>query len=249
MKKVKTLSAWFRSNLGVQRNRFNEAHFATYTKSIGSLLLAWNDLHETLGTLFFMAMGMPQFERTRALWNETRNDMGKRQLLRAAINNLPASEIRKRSNIVVEIEWILDTANKLGGYRDDSAQTPLAQLLATPGVRTIVPHTRFANPRALRMAKDKDLLVEYRYARERILVLRDYAIANGNCALHCCLLVMPLSAALFDVGCADAFTADDSLFKFQPDWFRSSRQRDKRFPVYAASDVSPVPIGPSDAHI
>jgi hypothetical protein len=32
------------------------------------------------------------------------------------------------------------------------------------------------------------------------------------------------------------------IFKFQPDWFRSGRQRDNRFPVQPAGDVSPVPI-------
>jgi hypothetical protein len=177
---------------GVQRNRFNELHFAPYARSIGSLLLAWNDLHESLSTLFVMAMGLHQFARSFALWHETRNDVGKRRLLRAAINNLPTSEIGSRTTVVKDIAWILKIAGELEGFRDDSAHTPvcytwsnsptLVQLLANPnidlGVRNVIPHTRFANPRALRLAKNKqDMLVEYRYARERILVLRDYAIA------------------------------------------------------------------------
>jgi hypothetical protein len=61
--KRKTLSAWFRSNRTAPPvgPRYTEAHFEPYAKAIGSLLLAWNDLHEQLSRLFIMAMGIEQF--------------------------------------------------------------------------------------------------------------------------------------------------------------------------------------------
>jgi hypothetical protein len=207
MKKDKTLSTWFKKNgKFFARHRFTEPHFDAHTKSIGSLLLAWNDFHERLSTLFAQAMGVPQFARSFAIWHKTRNDAGKRQLLRSAITNLPESEmgvrIRRadgtlrggRPQLVKEITWILEVADKLEGFRDDSAHTPLnyaylgdvlslADVMTTPnifdpGEQAVTPHTGFANPRALRLLNsEQDLLAKHRYGRSRILILRDYVIA------------------------------------------------------------------------
>jgi hypothetical protein len=214
-KKRKSLSKWFRQyGKFFAHHRFTEPHFDAHAKAIGSLLLAWNDLHERLSNLFVSAMGVRQFARSFAVWHQTRNDYGKRQLLRAAIENLPESEmgtpIKKpdgsfmrnadgsfkgaRPQLADEIIWILDAANKLEGWRDDSAHTPLryaslggllsfVELVASPNLselkrQVVVPQTGFANPRALKIQKSKrDILVEARYARERILILRDYAVA------------------------------------------------------------------------
>jgi len=211
MKNPKTLSAWFK-RAGIHtipRPRYTESHFDRHTKSIGSLLLAWNDLHERLSTLFVNAMGgnPAHFARSFALWHQTRTDYNKRQLLRAAVSNIPASEMQPRivradgsrsgarPKLVEEIIWILDNAKKLEDWRDDSAHTPLRytyvgdvlsfEALLNDGSfvssnelkqQIVVTQTGFANPRALRNSK-KNILIEARYARERILVLRDYALA------------------------------------------------------------------------
>jgi hypothetical protein len=213
MKKPNNLSAWFkRYGAPFARHRFTESHFDAHTKVIGSLLLAWNDLHERLSTLFVNVMGIRQFARSFAVWHITRNDYGKRQILRAALNNLPESEmgtpikepngtLRRnadgsimgvRPKLIEEITWILDAADKLEGFRDDSVHTPLryasigdlltlAELITHPSPsdlskRTVVVNIGFGNPKALRLNK-RDLLAESRYARNRILILRDYAIA------------------------------------------------------------------------
>jgi hypothetical protein len=214
MKRGKTLSTWFRQNgKFFARHRFTELHFEAHAKTIGSLLLAWNDFHERLSTLFVNAMGVHQFARSFAIWHVTRSDLGKRQLLRSAITNLPGSEMGVRirhpdgsltggrPQLVKEITWILDAADKLEGFRDDSAHTPLnyaylgdvlslADLLITPNLfdpreRAVTAHTGFANPRALRLLSSKrDLLVERRYGRDRILILRDYTIAIEHAWLN-----------------------------------------------------------------
>ena len=197
MKRAKSLSHWFKRTEvpATERPRFTEPHFERHTKSIGSLLLAWNDLHERLSTLFAMAMGLNQFDRSFAIWHETRSDVNKRRLLRASITKLPAEEIGQRNKLIEEVTWILDVADKLEGSRDDSAHTPLfyntSNILALndlftyehilsdlPGDAGVFPQIGFANPRAIRIYKNnKNMRVEQRYARERILVLRDYAIA------------------------------------------------------------------------
>jgi hypothetical protein len=87
MKKKKSLSAWFRqrsSLLSVTRHRFTEKHFDAHVKAIGSLLLAWHDLHERLCSLFVMSMGVAQFARTYAIWHETNRDYAKRKAAEVA---------------------------------------------------------------------------------------------------------------------------------------------------------------------
>ncbi len=206
MKGPKNLSAWFRQSGAhlIPRPRFTEPHFDSYAKSIGALLLAWNDLHEHLSTLFVMALGSSHWKRSLSIWHAIRGDYGKRQLLRSALANSPdpgpriahpdGSITGARPKLVEEITWILDSANKLEDWRDNSAHTPLkdtyvgdilnsADILSVHDIlllqkQVVVPQTGFANPRALKIEKnERDLLVESRYARDRILMLRDYAIA------------------------------------------------------------------------
>jgi hypothetical protein len=60
MKKSKTLTAWFNQSGAFKwanRPRFTETVFQSYLRSIGQLLLAWNDLHERLSMLSVAAMG------------------------------------------------------------------------------------------------------------------------------------------------------------------------------------------------
>jgi hypothetical protein len=198
MKKAKSLSAWFRrtgAHKWAARPRFSEVHFEPYTKAIGQLLLAWNDLHEKLATLFVSAMGGGFVNRPLAVWHKTRMDSAKRELLRAAIAHLTDREIGNRPKLVDEITWILDNAKKLEDLRDDSAHGPLSvgyvslsflefdDILSNTGLLDrfkpfVGPNTILQNPRALSMQKRAaDLLRDFKYARERVLILRDYAIA------------------------------------------------------------------------
>jgi hypothetical protein len=185
MKRRKTLEGWFKRSGAFRwanRPRFTEPVFQSYVRSIGQLLLAWNDLHERLATLFVAAMGAGWVDRYLAVWHEVRSDKTKREMLQVAIARLPDSEKAGREKIVAEITWILDHAKPLEGLRDDAAHTPLRYLFAglTTDIRNafISPSTSFQNPRAIRLEqKGKSLLTEYQYARERLVVLRDYAIA------------------------------------------------------------------------
>jgi hypothetical protein len=185
MKRPKTLTGWFRDSGAFRwahHPRFTEPVFQSYATAAGQLLLAWNDLHERLSILFVTSMGGGWVNRPLAIWHGATRDYAKRQMLRAAIADIPDIEKAGRSKIVEEIKWILDAADKLEGFRDDSAHTPLHYLFRglVPDVKSAIisPNTTFQNPRAIRLdTKGQDMLIEYRYARERIVVLRDYAIA------------------------------------------------------------------------
>lgn len=189
MKKRKTLAGWFKRSGAIKwarRFRFTERDFAPYVKSIGRLLLAWNDLHERLATLFAAANGAGWVERSLAIWHSIRSDYTKRQMLRAALERLPDAEIAGRTKLLGEVKWILDCVDGLEGLRDDAAHTPLHSSTFGPLMRSlsqfagsqVFADVAFHNPRAMRIiSKKRDLLVEHRYAQERILVLRDYVIA------------------------------------------------------------------------
>jgi hypothetical protein len=207
MKKAKKLSTWFRRaglhSLGL--HRFTEPHFEKHAKLIGSLLLAWNDLHEHLASLFVWVMGQRHWKRSFAIWHAIRSDAGKRRLFREAMVNFSEEELddTARSRAAKEIGWILDAVNKLEGFRDESAHTPLTyrsigifeadNILSMPDIfelqqKVVVPQAGFNNPMALRHhEKQRDLLIEYRYARERIIILRDYIVA-----IECVLWNPPL---------------------------------------------------------
>jgi hypothetical protein len=185
MKKSKTLTAWFNQSGAFKwanRPRFTETVFQSYLRSIGQLLLAWNDLHERLSMLSVAAMGGGLVNRPLALWHGAVRDKAKRDMLRVAIADMPENEKAGRSKLIDEIEWILDHANKLEGFRDDAAHTPLRYLfrgvVQDMSSAAVYPSTSFRNPRAIRLEqKGKDLVIEYQYARERLVVLRDYVIA------------------------------------------------------------------------
>ena len=195
MKKPNTLTKWFRRSGAIRwarRHSFTEPRFQPYAKAIGQLLLAWNDFHERLSTLFVAAMGGGWVDRPLAIWHGARSDYSKREMLRKAISKLPDSEKAGRDKLVDEVTWILDQANKLEGLRDDSAHTPLHSPMPPIGILfplskddpgsalfpPVFPDTAFQNPRAVRVDREtQDILAGYRFARERITVLRDYVIA------------------------------------------------------------------------
>lgn len=190
MKKAKGLSAWFKRSSPIVRHRFNEPHFKPYAAAIGELILAWNDLHERLAMLFAQAMVSANVKQSLAIWHKTRADMTKRNLLDAAIKTLSESELKGRPKVVKEIAWILTTTKDLEGLRDDSVHGPLHALpksifemdkiLAEGNIfgLTVRPNNFFGNTRAQRLnEKATSLLRDFKYAKQRILILRDYAIA------------------------------------------------------------------------
>lgn len=162
MKQPRTLSVWFRKSGAFRwahRPRFTEPIFASYVKATGQLLLAWNDLHEQLSMLFVMAMGGGWVNRPLAVWHGATRDHAKRQMLRAAIEDMPEGDKAGRTKLIEEIKWILDAADKLEGFRDDSAHTPLRYLFrgVVPDVKSAdtFPETTFQNPRAIRVEKKR----------------------------------------------------------------------------------------------
>jgi hypothetical protein len=190
MKKAKNLSAWFKRAPPFIRHRFSEPHFRPYAVAIGELILAWNDLHERLAGLFAQAMIGSNVKQSFGVWHKTRADQAKRNLLKAAITNIPDRDLIKRPTVVKEIAWILEVADKLEGLRDDSVHGPLTAswgiLERAIGLSKpiVTPNTYFGNQRAHRLKQNEDILRDFKYAKRRILILRDYVLAIDTAWLN-----------------------------------------------------------------
>lgn len=195
MRPRKSLATWFKQVGPLQwanRYRFSERVFASHVTAVGQVLLAWNNLHERLSTLFAGAMGAEWVHF--AIWHSVRSDYSKRQMLRVAIKNLPEELTKKRPKLIKEVQWILNMADELEGKRDDAAHTPMHfadGLFDSPDILSldniydiplgVAADDSFRNPRALRIRHGgNDILYEHRWTRDRIVALRDYVIAISH---------------------------------------------------------------------
>jgi hypothetical protein len=160
-------------------HKFSERGYAPYTKAIGEVALAWNDLNEQMSVLFSCLMGGGQMGRALALWHAPTTDRPKRLLLFAAAQ-FPAPEQKKIARLFDDVKWITDRAQEFEDARNNAVHSPLL-LIKSSGSGLIPPEwdgrvitqTLWNNPRALRMAL-KDLLVEFRWCRDSITKLRDF---------------------------------------------------------------------------
>lgn len=84
---------------------FRNETFQPYAKSLGELILAWNDFHMALSSLFWAALQIPNKMTPQAMWNAIKSDRAQRDMLEALIdlkvlgNNIP-------TNIRSEIKWV-----------------------------------------------------------------------------------------------------------------------------------------------
>lgn len=178
----------------LQAHSFNERDYKPYALAIGQIALAWNDLHEKLGEIFVCILdGIDnietddeRLEQLAAVWSSANNDRAKRNILEALLATASTKDTTARPRMVEDVRWLLKEANKLEDVRNDVVHSPLlwlgyTQILAKfvrgEGL-TIVPNVTLGNTRAVKLAKKdlrRHLIVDFRWARNAILVLRNYA--------------------------------------------------------------------------
>src|SRR5215472_5225557 len=160
-----------RKELGLEE-RFTDKKFRPYALAIGQAALAWNALHEQLGSLFWTVSGGGGVDRRLRKWRSLRNDRVKRdELLALAKAKLNLLSDRDKTTFE-EIKWILDSIKwiKLATGRNRTIHAPLA---STPRTLDVFADTLFGNPFADELEK-VDVLAEYRRVRDRATLLRDY---------------------------------------------------------------------------
>ncbi len=167
--------------IGPRRWKFNERAFKPYVTGIGQFVLAWNDLHERLGVLFWTLMGIRKANRAMGIWNASYLDRPKREILKAAICTIDEDQQARHPKLIDDGLWLLKHTENLEDTRNNIVHSPLFLLRETPlalvaNIKTgVVPNEMFGNTRAARLSQ-KDLLAEYLWARDFALTLRDFAV-------------------------------------------------------------------------
>lgn len=174
--------------------RYTARVFDPYTKAIGQLALAWNDLHESLAALFATIMlGRPPTEGEAVdfaplfVWYSSKSDRAQREMLRGAIRyHQPSGGLKPptvwaslRPILYEEVKWLLDRSDALEEDRNNAIHSPLfttdGTALQGTGRQRVMPAFWQFHPRAMKLNKKEDLLIEFRLYRDIALSLADYA--------------------------------------------------------------------------
>jgi hypothetical protein len=153
---------------------FRNEKFHSYTQALGELTLAWNDFHMTLSSVFWASSKIPNGMVPGAMWNSLKSDRAQREML-AALVDLKVIGHNMPKNVRSEIKWILEKANSLEDLRNDALHSPLHQ--SEDG--RVFAWYQLGNKRAKKLA-NKDLLKEFNWFYDTVLVLREYADALTN---------------------------------------------------------------------
>jgi hypothetical protein len=109
--------------------RYTASEFRPYVTALGQFALAWSDMQESLGALFWTLMSPHSVEGAVAhheplfVWYAIRSDRSQRDMLKAAVNHLTIDW--QRTLLVAETNWIIDRANELEDRRNDAIHSPL----------------------------------------------------------------------------------------------------------------------------
>jgi hypothetical protein len=128
-----------------------------------------------------------QIERISGIWSSSQFDRPKRAMLESLINHVIQYDLRAFPKFTNDLTWILSEANKLEDIRNNAVHTPLRWIGDSPIVRAfmsahdveVYPSVSLGNQRAVKLAKQnlrKDLVRQFRWARDASLVLRDFTI-------------------------------------------------------------------------
>jgi hypothetical protein len=162
--------------------RYTGSAFRPYVTALGQFALAWNDLQESLGALFWTlrsprpVAGAFIYHESLFVWNGVKSDRTQREMLRAAVNHLITDW--ERPELVNDVNWLLDKADCLANWRNDAIHSPLiifTKGLGAVGERDVRPASYQFNPRAISLTERADLLAEFRFCRDYAITLADYA--------------------------------------------------------------------------
>lgn len=160
--------------------QFTDKKFYPYALAIGQAALAWNYLHEVLCEIFVVVVDS-SYSNERAIWYSQGYDRARRKMLLAALQkNFTHTHPWPKDNYLPSIEWMLAETTKLEDARNITIHAPLVifdeELAKFFGKETgVVPYDLYGNPNATRLTR-KDILAEFRWLRDRALVLAEFGL-------------------------------------------------------------------------
>jgi|SRR6185437_10891481 len=167
--------------------RYTAQVFRPYVSALGQLALAWNDLQESLASLFWttMSKGIPLAGdkvdfAALFVWHAVKSDRYQKDMLRAAVQRSITDW--KRQKFRDDATWLLDRANELENWRNDAIHSPLFAvdrsiygLTEAAAREAVAPAWWLQNPRAINLSRRQHLLGEFRHCRDTAIVLSDFA--------------------------------------------------------------------------
>jgi hypothetical protein len=158
-----------------QRERARTKVFRPLAIELGWLVYEWNRLQEALAELFATIVTPNNVRVGFAIWHELTNERAQRDILRAAIDARQLLETPK-PRAYDDIAWILKQLDALAGRRNDAVHAPLVFINSFGAEEQIeiLPMHFFGNPRAKQL-KDKSLLEEFRWYRDHLARLAEFA--------------------------------------------------------------------------
>jgi len=164
--------------------RYTSAEYRPYVMAIGQIALAWNDLHESIASLFSAVTSIIGDDKIEAAFQAVDSDRLKRKMLKAAFSQLEPKEIRLNPRAIDDVKWLCGQIDTLEEGRNNAIHSPLHNFQLSGLIDGfpdgVQPNTTRGNNRAMKL-KDKNLLTEYRYVRDAAIILRDFAEAIEEC--------------------------------------------------------------------
>ncbi len=150
---------------------FRDDRFRAYATGIGEVILAWNDLHETLSSLFWVTLGIPNGLIPAAVWYSSKSDLAQRDMLEAALKvKAIGHPLETRDTFRKEIIWLVSEINKIADKRNDFVHSPVI-LLST---NEPTPAHHLGHKRAKKLSK-KNLVGQASWFYDATIICRDYA--------------------------------------------------------------------------
>jgi hypothetical protein len=138
-----------------------ERKFLPYAIQLGKLVYAWNQLHESLGQLFWTVLGETPGATALAVWYSTNNDRAQREMLRAAAVASLSIWSSCPPKALEDILWLLGKIQTLADQRNDTIHSPFTFNVDADGAKLISSYV-WGHPRALKL-KGKDLMAEFKW--------------------------------------------------------------------------------------
>ena len=150
------------------RRDFRRAEFDVFAKAIGRATLAWNDLHISIGSIFWALTKIPNGSAPGAIWHSLKSDRAQRDMT-LELAMLDAMGYTISDKLSIEIKWLLDRCTSLEDTRNNLLHSPF---IFNDG--EVIPFHLGQHKRALKL-HGRDLSAHCEHFYESVTILRDYA--------------------------------------------------------------------------
>ena len=150
-----------------------QANKDAHALAIGRIVMAWNELQETLGETFAGLFDDESWTSALSAWHALESDRAQRQMLRAVAED----RLQQDGKGLSELKWLIGQIDQMiSQQRNIGIHAPLMSYTNLDGVHSIMPFAMFGNRKAMALV-DVNILLEYAHYEQQIRKLLTFAIA------------------------------------------------------------------------